>query len=134
MSNGRVFCDFCKCWYADNKVEKETHERGSKHQMAKAKALAGIRKLSEWNAKEQDKIEGYLAEADRAAKVSYLKISKKSEKLKKLISRKHTNAIYARQASPPSRQSDRSVTRSDWRRNDLMIWKSVASARLDILG
>ena len=37
--------------------------------MAKAKALASIRKLSEWNAKEQDKIEGYLAEADRAAKV-----------------------------------------------------------------
>ena len=43
--------------------------RGSKHQVAKAKALASIRKLSEWNAKEQDKIEGYLAEADRAAKV-----------------------------------------------------------------
>jgi len=71
VSNGRVFCDFCKCWYADNKVEKETHERGSKHMMAKAKALAGIRKLSEWNAKEQDKIEGYLAEADRAAKEAY---------------------------------------------------------------
>lgn len=45
------------------------HFRGSKHQVAKAKALASIRKLSEWNAKEQDKIEGYLAEADRAAKV-----------------------------------------------------------------
>ena len=44
--------------------------RGSKHTLAKAKALANIRKLSEWNAKEQDKIEGYLAEADRAAKVS----------------------------------------------------------------
>ena len=43
--------------------------RGSKHQVAKAKALANIRKLSDWNAKEQDKIEGYLAEADRAAKV-----------------------------------------------------------------
>jgi len=71
VSNGRVFCDFCKCWYADNKVEKETHERGSKHTLAKAKALAGIRKLSEWNAKEQDKIEGYLAEADRAAKEAY---------------------------------------------------------------
>jgi len=71
VSNGRVFCEFCKCWYADNKVEKETHERGSKHQVAKAKALASIRKLSEWNAKEQDKIEGYLAEADRAAKEAY---------------------------------------------------------------
>lgn len=71
VSNGRVFCEFCKCWYADNKVEKETHERGSKHQIAKAKSLANIRKLSEWNAKEQDKIEGYLAEADRAAKEAY---------------------------------------------------------------
>ena len=27
VSQGRVFCEFCKCWYADNKVEKETHER-----------------------------------------------------------------------------------------------------------
>jgi len=45
--------------------------RGSKHQIAKAKSLANIRKLSEWNAKEQDKIEGYLAEADRAAKVRH---------------------------------------------------------------
>ena len=43
--------------------------RGSKHQENAAKHLAGIRKLSEWNAKEQDKIECYLAEADRAAKV-----------------------------------------------------------------
>lgn len=42
---------------------------GSKHEANKAKSLAGIRKLSEWNAKEQDKIECYLAEADRAAKV-----------------------------------------------------------------
>lgn len=71
VSQGRVFCDFCKCWYADNKVEKETHERGSKHEANKAKSLAGIRKLSEWNAKEQDKIECYLAEADRAAKEAY---------------------------------------------------------------
>merc|ERR1719466_347186 len=71
VSNGRVFCEYCKCWDADNKVEKETHERGSKHQVAKAKALASIRKLSDWNAKEQDKIEGYLAEADRAAKEAY---------------------------------------------------------------
>merc|ERR1712176_391105 len=62
---------FCKCWYADNKVEKETHERGSKHEANKAKALASIRKLSEWNAKEQGKIECYLAEADRAAKEAY---------------------------------------------------------------
>ena len=46
--------------------------RGSKHQIAKSKALANIRKLSEWNAKEQDKIEGYLAEADRAAKVTFI--------------------------------------------------------------
>lgn len=71
VSQGRVYCDYCKCWYADNKVEKETHERGSKHQENKTKALAGIRKLSEWNAKEQDKIECYLAEADRAAREAY---------------------------------------------------------------
>merc|ERR1712130_58701 len=71
VSQGRVFCEYCKCWYADNKVEKETHERGSKHQENQAKHLAGIRKLSEWNAKEQDKIECYLAEADRAAKEAF---------------------------------------------------------------
>jgi len=71
VSQGRVYCEFCKCWYADNKVEKETHERGSKHQELKTKALASIRKISEWNAKEQDKIECFLAEADRAAREAY---------------------------------------------------------------
>jgi len=71
VPQGRVYCEFCKCWYADNKVEKETHERGSKHQELKTKALASIRKISEWNAKEQDKIECFLAEADRAAREAY---------------------------------------------------------------
>merc|ERR1712048_434486 len=71
VSQGRVYCEFCKCWYADNKVEKETHERGSKHQELKTKALASIRKISGWNAKEQDKIECFLAEADRAAREAY---------------------------------------------------------------
>jgi len=71
VSQGRVYCEFCKCWYADNKVEKETHERGSKHQELKTKALASIRKISEFNAKEQDKIECFLAEADRAAREAY---------------------------------------------------------------
>uniref|UniRef100_A0A6G1S5V9 WW domain-binding protein 4 n=1 Tax=Aceria tosichella TaxID=561515 RepID=A0A6G1S5V9_9ACAR len=32
VSQGRRFCKFCNCWFADNKISIENHERGASHQ------------------------------------------------------------------------------------------------------
>lgn len=39
-SNPRKFCDFCKCWIADNKPSVEFHERGKRHKENVDKRIA----------------------------------------------------------------------------------------------
>lgn len=43
-SNPRKFCDFCKCWIADNKPSIEFHERGKRHKENVDKRIAEMSK------------------------------------------------------------------------------------------
>ncbi|KAG7172460.1 WW domain-binding protein 4-like [Homarus americanus] len=55
-SNPRKFCDFCKCWIADNKPSVEFHERGKRHKENVQVRLAemGRKGQEEYEAKQQE--------------------------------------------------------------------------------
>lgn len=59
-SQGRKFCDFCKCWIADNKPSIDFHEGGKKHKENVSKRLKEIHKNSTKQAKQNKKFEDDL--------------------------------------------------------------------------
>lgn len=59
-SQGRKFCDFCKCWIADNKPSIDFHEGGKKHKENVGKRLKEIYKNSTRQAKQNKKFEDDL--------------------------------------------------------------------------
>lgn len=56
-TQGRKFCDFCKCWIADNKPTIDFHEGGKKHKDNVSKRLKEIHKNSAKQAKQNKKME-----------------------------------------------------------------------------
>jgi len=54
-SQGRKYCEFCDCWFADNKVSTSFHENGKRHKEAVEKKVKEIQKKgSEREKKERD--------------------------------------------------------------------------------
>ncbi|XP_076766089.1 uncharacterized protein LOC143432964 isoform X2 [Xylocopa sonorina] len=72
-SQGRKFCDFCKCWIADNKPSIDFHEGGKKHKENVSKRLKEIHKNSAKQAKQNKKIEDDIKRMENAAMAAYLK-------------------------------------------------------------
>ncbi|XP_066598152.1 WW domain-binding protein 4 isoform X2 [Prorops nasuta] len=72
-SQGRKYCDFCKCWIADNKPSIEFHEGGKKHKENVSKRLKEIHKSSAKQAKQNKKFESDLKKMENAAMAAYLK-------------------------------------------------------------
>lgn len=72
-SQGRKFCDFCKCWIADNKPSIDFHEGGKKHKENVSKRLKEIHKNSTKQAKQNKKFEEDLKKMENAAMAAYLK-------------------------------------------------------------
>lgn len=72
-SQGRKFCDFCKCWIADNKPSIDFHEGGKKHKENVSKRLKEIHKNSAKQAKQNKKFEDDIKKMENAAMAAYLK-------------------------------------------------------------
>lgn len=72
-SQGRKFCDFCKCWIADNKPSIEFHEGGKKHKENVSKRLKEIHKSSTKQAKQNKKFQDDLKKMENAGMAAYLK-------------------------------------------------------------
>ncbi|XP_017893632.1 WW domain-binding protein 4 isoform X2 [Ceratina calcarata] len=72
-SQGRKFCDFCKCWIADNKPSINFHEGGKKHKENVSKRLKEIHKTSAKQAKQSRKMEEDIKKMENAAMAAYLK-------------------------------------------------------------
>ncbi|XP_020285303.1 WW domain-binding protein 4 isoform X2 [Pseudomyrmex gracilis] len=72
-SQGRKFCDFCKCWIADNKPSIDFHEGGKKHKENVSKRLKEIHKNSAKQAKQNRKFEDDIKKMENAAMAAYLK-------------------------------------------------------------
>lgn len=72
-SQTRKFCDYCKCWLADNKPSIEFHENGKKHKENVEKKLKEIRKKSIKESKQQQKFDDDIKKMENAAMAAYLK-------------------------------------------------------------
>ncbi|XP_053163390.1 WW domain-binding protein 4 isoform X3 [Hemicordylus capensis] len=70
-SQPKKFCDYCKCWIADNKPSIEFHERGKNHKENVAKKISEIKKKSLEKAKEEEKMSKEFAAMEEAAMKAY---------------------------------------------------------------
>ncbi|XP_052903619.1 WW domain-binding protein 4 [Anopheles moucheti] len=71
-SNERKYCDFCKCWIADNKSSVQFHENGKRHQMNVQKRISEISRNSYKAQHEQSKIDADLKKMNDAAMKAYM--------------------------------------------------------------
>lgn len=70
-SNDRKFCDFCKCWIADNKPSIAFHEGGKKHKANVERKLNEISKKSAQDEKIKQKMDYDIRRMEEAAYKAY---------------------------------------------------------------
>ncbi|XP_076401557.1 WW domain-binding protein 4 isoform X2 [Peromyscus maniculatus bairdii] len=70
-SQPKKFCDYCKCWIADNRPSVEFHERGKNHKENVAKRISEIKQKSLDKAKEEEKASKEFAAMEAAALKAY---------------------------------------------------------------
>uniref|UniRef100_UPI00358E071A WW domain-binding protein 4 n=1 Tax=Myxine glutinosa TaxID=7769 RepID=UPI00358E071A len=70
-SQPRKFCDFCKCWFGDNKPSIDFHERGKNHQENVKRKLDEIRRRGTEQAKLKATREQDFASMEKAAEAAY---------------------------------------------------------------
>nr|XP_054754911.1 LOW QUALITY PROTEIN: WW domain-binding protein 4-like [Lytechinus pictus] len=72
-SNPRKFCDFCQCWFADNKSSKEFHERGKRHKENVEKKIAELRKKGQKQYETQQQLSGFMKQIEEDAMKAFKK-------------------------------------------------------------
>lgn len=72
-SQDRKYCDFCKCWIADNKPSRDFHENGRRHKENVKKRLKSISKDSSRALKESEKVDAAIKAMEAAAMEAYKK-------------------------------------------------------------
>ncbi|XP_055681270.1 WW domain-binding protein 4 [Lutzomyia longipalpis] len=70
-SNERKFCDFCKCWIADNKPSIQFHENGRRHKANVEKRISDISKKAAKDEKSRKKMDIELKKMEEAAMAAY---------------------------------------------------------------
>ncbi|KAM6945661.1 WW domain-binding protein 4 [Aplochiton taeniatus] len=70
-SQPKKFCQYCKCWIADNKPSVEFHERGKNHKENVAAKISEIKQRSLEKAKQEDKQSKEFAAMEKAALKAY---------------------------------------------------------------
>ncbi|XP_071320872.1 WW domain-binding protein 4 [Trachinotus anak] len=79
-SQPRKFCQYCKCWIADNKPSVEFHERGKNHKENVAAKITEIKKKSIEKAKQEERMSKEFAAMEEAAMKAYQEDLKRMEK------------------------------------------------------
>lgn len=79
-SQPRKFCQYCKCWIADNKPSVEFHERGKNHKENVAAKISEIKKKSIDKAKQDERMSKQFAAMEEAAMKAYEEDLKRMER------------------------------------------------------
>ncbi|XP_024121047.1 WW domain-binding protein 4 [Oryzias melastigma] len=79
-SQPRKFCQYCKCWIADNKPSIEFHERGKNHKENVAAKISEIKKKSIEKAKQEKRMCKQFAAMEEAAIKAYEEDLKRMER------------------------------------------------------
>ncbi|XP_028402425.1 WW domain-binding protein 4-like [Dendronephthya gigantea] len=72
-SQPKKFCDFCKCWIADNKASVDFHEKGKKHQENVKLRIQEVKKKGSERRQQQEQLNDDLAAIEEAALKAYKK-------------------------------------------------------------
>ncbi|XP_063822442.1 WW domain-binding protein 4 isoform X2 [Ostrinia nubilalis] len=72
-SQARKYCEFCKCWFADNKVSISFHENGKRHKENVEKHISQLSKKSAKDFKQKEKMDDDIKKMEAAAMSAYLK-------------------------------------------------------------
>ncbi|GBP63279.1 WW domain-binding protein 4 [Eumeta japonica] len=72
-SQARKYCDFCKCWLADNKISVSFHENGKRHKENVKKHISQLSKRSAKEFKQKEKLDDEMKKMEKAAMAAYLK-------------------------------------------------------------
>lgn len=72
-SQDKKFCDFCKCWIADNKPSIQFHESGKKHQENVNRQLSEISKQSIVDQKKREEDNADFKKMEQEALKAYMK-------------------------------------------------------------
>lgn len=72
-SQAKKFCEFCKCWIADNKPSVEFHEKGKRHKENVGKRLSEIGKKSQKEYRNSLKVDDEMRKMEEAALKAYMK-------------------------------------------------------------
>ncbi|XP_006884681.1 PREDICTED: WW domain-binding protein 4 [Elephantulus edwardii] len=70
-SQPKKFCNYCKCWIADNRPSIDFHEKGKTHKENVAKRISEIKQKSLDKAKEEEKASKEFAAMEAAALKAY---------------------------------------------------------------
>ncbi|XP_015219151.2 WW domain-binding protein 4 [Lepisosteus oculatus] len=70
-SQPKKFCQYCKCWIADNKPSIEFHERGKNHKENVAAKINEIKKKSTEKAKQEERMSKEFEAMEEAALKAY---------------------------------------------------------------
>ncbi|XP_061571671.1 WW domain-binding protein 4 [Cololabis saira] len=79
-SQPRKFCQYCKCWIADNKPSVDFHERGKNHKENVAAKISEIKKKSIEKAKQEARMSKDFAAMEEAAQKAYEEDLKRMER------------------------------------------------------
>jgi len=72
-SNTRKFCEYCKCWFADNKASINFHEAGKNHKENVQKKLSEIAKKGREDEHNRLMTDDYMKAMEDAAMTAYKK-------------------------------------------------------------
>lgn len=103
-SQPRKFCQYCKCWIADNKPSIEFHERGKNHKENVAAKITEIKKKSIEKAKQEERMSKEFAAMEEAALKAYQEDLKRMEMESGSGSQAQTTEQPQHQAQPQTKK------------------------------
>ncbi|XP_029928890.1 WW domain-binding protein 4 [Myripristis murdjan] len=112
-SQPKKFCQYCKCWIADNKPSIEFHERGKNHKENVAAKIAEIKKKSIDKAKQEERMSKEFAAMEEAALKAYQEDMKRME----MESGSASQARPVAQVQPQAPKQEKTKTKAKKERN-----------------
>ncbi|GLH05160.1 uncharacterized protein GBIM_10771 [Gryllus bimaculatus] len=101
-SNAKKYCDFCKCWIADNKPSVDFHEKGKRHKENVALKLKNISRQSAKDHKEKKKLDEDFKKMEKAALEAYMKDVERNADYTSQLLNQQLEANKSKETCPPS--------------------------------
>lgn len=125
-SQPKKFCQYCKCWIADNKPCVEFHERGKNHKENVAAKIADIRKKSVAKAKQELKTSKQFAAMEEAALKAY------EEDLKRLAGQSSGESVAPPEAPAKTQKKPKKLKASVPSQSSSHSYLHTHAARTDV--